>query len=120
MGVGYPEDLVICSLLGADLFDCVWPARTARFGQAIGKYGLINIKNSINKNDPGPLDTDCDCVCCKNYSKKYLHMYLEKNEIVGQLITIHNYRWIYRLFENLRKIVEEGNEDKIGQFVKEF
>jgi len=72
MGVGYPEDIVICILLGADMFDCVWPARTARFGQVITSKGIINIKSSHNRNKIEPIEEGCPCAACRDYSLSYL------------------------------------------------
>ena len=73
MGVGYPEDLVVCVALGVDMFDCVYPTRTARFGNAFTDNGTINLKKSNFKFDYEPIDSQCDCETCLNYTKSYLN-----------------------------------------------
>ncbi len=72
MGIGYAEDLMICSLLGADMFDCVFATRTARFGSAFSKYGMIKLKKQEYANDMGPISEDCQCYTCKNYTRAYI------------------------------------------------
>lgn len=63
---GYPEDLLVSIALGADMFDCVWPTRTARFGNAITRRGVVNLKHASYAHDFGPIDSDCDCLCCRD------------------------------------------------------
>ncbi|KXJ86112.1 queuine tRNA-ribosyltransferase [Microdochium bolleyi] len=65
MGIGYPEDLVVSVALGADMFDCVWPTRTARFGNAITRHGVLNLKNAVYADDFGPIEDGCGCICCR-------------------------------------------------------
>ena len=65
MGVGYPEDLVVSVALGADMFDCVWPTRTARFGNAITSKGVLNLRQSSYSNDFRPIEENCSCTCCR-------------------------------------------------------
>src|ERR1700753_3920960 len=66
MGIGYPEDLVVSVALGADMFDCVWPTRTARFGNAITKFGMLNLRHSRYATDFGPIEKGCRCTCCRS------------------------------------------------------
>ena len=73
MGVGYPEDIVICVSLGCDLFDCVYPTRTARFGAALTAAGIIKIKQHKYAADLLPLDPSCSCYTCSSFSRAYLH-----------------------------------------------
>lgn len=73
MGVGYPEDLVVCVALGADMFDCVYPARTARFGTALVRGGLLKLRAAAMAADFGPVDAACPCEVCATYTRSYLH-----------------------------------------------
>ena len=73
MGVGYPEDLVVCVALGVDMFDCVYPTRTARFGNAFTDFGTINLKKQDFKFDFEPIDKNCDCEACQNFTKSYIN-----------------------------------------------
>ena len=72
MGVGYPEDLISCVALGVDMFDCVYPTRTARFGTAFTSHGLIRLRNHHFINDYTPIDHNCTCQTCQYYTKSYL------------------------------------------------
>lgn len=73
MGVGYPLDIVICVAFGCDLFDCVYPTRTARFGTVLVDSGVIRLKNHQYATDQGPIDPSCDCSTCDNFTRAYLH-----------------------------------------------
>ena len=73
MGVGYPEDLVACVAMGIDMFDCVYPTRTARFGTAFTRNGLIRVKNSQYKKDYRPLEEGCECESCRCYTRAYFN-----------------------------------------------
>ena len=72
MGVGYPEDLMTAALMGADMFDCVFATRTARFGSAFNKYGTIKVRKEKYADDFGPLSEDCTCYACQNYTRSYI------------------------------------------------
>ena len=118
MGVGKPEDLVEGVRRGIDMFDCVMPTRNARNGHLFVTNGVIKIRNSRHKTDTGPLDPDCDCYTCKNYSRAYLHHLDKCNEILGaQLNTQHNLRFYQRVMQGLRDAIEQG---KLDEFVEEF
>ncbi|WP_394176936.1 tRNA guanosine(34) transglycosylase Tgt [Thalassotalea litorea] len=118
MGVGKPEDLVEGVRRGIDMFDCVMPTRNARNGHLFVTTGVVKIRNAKNKTDTGPLDPDCDCYTCKNYSKAYLHHLDKCNEILGaQLNTMHNLRFYQRVMQGLRDAIEQG---KLDDFVAEF
>lgn len=80
MGVGYALDLVVSVALGCDMFDCVFPCRTARFGTAITRWGSIRIKQSRYALDLDPLDKECDCYTCRSYSRAFLHSTFNKVE----------------------------------------
>ena len=74
MGVGYPVDIALCAALGVDMFDCVFPTRTARFGTAFTSYGEIKLRNKMYAKDFTPLEEGCTCEACRHYTKAYLHM----------------------------------------------
>ncbi|WP_371188531.1 tRNA guanosine(34) transglycosylase Tgt [Thalassotalea maritima] len=118
MGVGKPEDLVEGVRRGIDMFDCVMPTRNARNGHLFVTDGVVKIRNAKNKTDTGPLDPECDCYTCKNYSKAYLHHLDKCNEILGsQLNTMHNLRFYQRVMQGLRDAIEQG---KLDEFVADF
>ena len=118
MGVGKPEDLVEGVRRGIDMFDCVMPTRNARNGHLFVTDGVVKIRNARHKTDNGPLDPQCDCYTCKNYSRAYLHHLDKCNEILGsQLNTIHNLRFYQRVMKGLRDAIEQG---KLDEFVEEF
>jgi queuine tRNA-ribosyltransferase len=118
MGVGKPEDLVEGVRRGIDMFDCVMPTRNARNGHLFVTEGVIKIRNAKHKTDTTPLDSDCDCYTCKNYSKSYLHHLDRCNEILGaRLNTIHNLRFYQRVMSDIRQSIDE---DRFEEFVAEF
>ncbi|WKE64684.1 tRNA guanosine(34) transglycosylase Tgt [Gallaecimonas kandeliae] len=118
MGVGKPEDLVEGVRRGIDMFDCVMPTRNARNGHLFVTEGVIKIRNAKHRDDTSPLDAECDCYTCKNYSKAYLHHLDRCNEILGaRLNTIHNLRYYQRVMEGLRGAIEQG---RLDAFVKDF
>ncbi|GAA5214477.1 tRNA guanosine(34) transglycosylase Tgt [Corallincola platygyrae] len=118
MGVGKPEDLVEGVRRGIDMFDCVMPTRNARNGHLFVSDGVVKIRNAVHKTDTGPLDPECDCYTCKNYSRAYLHHLDRCNEILGaRLNTIHNLRFYQRVMQGLRDAIEQG---KLDDFVTEF
>ncbi|CAH0532845.1 Queuine tRNA-ribosyltransferase [Vibrio stylophorae] len=118
MGVGKPEDLVEGVRRGIDMFDCVMPTRNARNGHLFVTDGVVKIRNAKHKTDTGPLDPECDCYTCKNYSKSYLHHLDRCNEILGaRLNTIHNLRYYQRLMAGLRQALDEGT---LEAFVADF
>ena len=107
MGVGTPEDLVEAVIRGIDMFDCVMPTRNARNGHLFTAKGDIKIRNAEHRNNEKPLDEDCDCYTCKNYSRAYLHHLDKTNEILGcRLNTWHNLYYYHRLMQGLRTAIE--------------
>ena len=102
------------------MFDCVLPTRLARHGHAFTKYGKINLKNAKYKEDFTPVDSDCDCKCCKNYTKAYIRHLLVANETLGQrLLSIHNLRFLIRIMENIREAIKEDRFLELkGEFYK--
>ena len=118
MGVGKPADLVEAVLRGIDMFDCVMPTRNARNGHLFTSTGVIKIRNAVHRGDPAPLDENCDCYTCQNFSRGYLHHLDKCGEILGaQLNTIHNLRYYQNLMSGMRDAIEN---DCLGQFVDDF
>jgi queuine tRNA-ribosyltransferase len=118
MGVGKPEDLIEGVLRGVDMFDCVLPTRNARNGHLFTSQGVVRIRNSTYKKDLAPLDPDCDCYTCKNYTRSYLHHLDKCHEILGaRLNTIHNLHFYQKLMSNLRESIEQGT---LLLFIKNF
>ena len=118
MGVGDPFDLFEGVERGVDMFDCVHPTRLARHGHAFTKYGKINMKNAKYKEDFTPVDTDCDCECCKHYTKAYIRHLLIAEETLGQrLLSIHNLRFLISIMEHIRESIKE---DRFLEYKKEF
>ncbi len=112
MGVGKPADIVEAVRRGIDMFDCVMPTRNARNGHLFTSGGVVKIRNARHRHDTGPLDAECDCYTCSNFSRAYLY-HLEKcGEILGaQLNTIHNLRYYQTLMAQLRNAIERGELD---------
>jgi queuine tRNA-ribosyltransferase len=109
MGVGTPEDLVDAVSYGIDMFDCVMPTRNARNGWLFTQYGDVKIKNASYKQDTRPLDADCDCYTCQNFSRSYLHHLYRIGEILGaRLNTIHNLHYYQTLMQGMRAAIEEN------------
>ena len=108
MGVGAINDILNGIERGVDMFDCVLPTRIARHGTLMTSSGRINIKKNIYKDDFTPLDDNCDCECCKNYTKAYLNHLFRNNEGLGmRLLSIHNLRFLIRLVEEAREAIEQ-------------
>src|SRR5690606_26633932 len=109
MGVGTPEDLVAGVANGIDMFDCVMPTRNARNGWLFTRFGDIKIKNARFKDDQQPLDEDCACHTCRNFSRAYLHHLHRTGEILGaRLNTIHNLHYYLELMREMRAAITEG------------
>ncbi len=118
MGVGTPADLVEGVRRGVDMFDCVMPTRNARNGHLFTSEGVIKIRNSEHRHSTKPLDPECDCYTCKNYTCAYLHHLDKAHEILGaRLNTIHNLRYYQTLMLGLRTAIEQG---KLDAFAEEF
>lgn len=118
MGVGWAVDLVICSLLGADMFDCVYPTRTARFGSALVRHGgLLHLTQKKFEDDFGPIDADCECYTCRNYSRAYLHAVINQEAISCHLLSIHN---IQHQLDLMRRIRQAIQSDSVESFLRGF
>lgn len=109
MGVGFTLDLVVCVALGVDMFDCVFPSRTARFGTALTRFGSINIRHSQYASDFAPLEADCPCRVCKQYTRAYLHLLAKSEQLSSQLLTFHNLAYQKRLMDDMRSAIIDGS-----------
>ncbi|HAM63765.1 MAG: tRNA guanosine(34) transglycosylase Tgt [Firmicutes bacterium GWF2_51_9] len=118
MGVGSTDAILEGVLRGIDMFDCVLPTRIARHGTLMSNQGRINIRNAKYERDFGPLDPECDCYTCKNYSRAYLRHLIRCDEGLGQrLLSIHNLRFLIKLTEDIRQAI---NEDRFLDFKNEY
>ena len=118
MGVGTPENLVELVGMGCDMFDCVMPSRNARNGQLFTSKGTINIPNARFRFDKSPIDTDCKCYTCQNYSRAYLrHLYKSRELLAYRLNTIHN---IYYYLDLMGKMRDAIRQDRFSVFKKDF
>jgi len=103
---------------GVDMFDCVMPTRNARNGHLFTTFEIVKIRNAKHKMDTSPLDSECDCYTCKNYTRGYLHHLDKCNEILGaRLNTIHNLRFYQRVMQELRDAIDEN---RLEEYVNEF
>ena len=118
MGVGKPEDLVEAVRRGVDMFDCVMPTRNARNGHLFVSDGVVKIRNAVHRTDTGPLDAECDCYTCTNFSRAYLHHLDRSNEMLGgRLNTIHNLHFYQKVMRDLRNAIEVGElESHVAEF----
>ena len=118
MGVGEPTDLFEGVSRGIDMFDCVLPTRLARHGHAFTLNGKINLKNAKYKEDFTRIDNNCDCYCCKNFTKAYVrHLIISKETLGAKLLSIHNLRFLIHIMENIRTSIKE---DSFEKYKKEF
>lgn len=118
MGVGSPDDLLEGVLRGVDMFDCVLPTRIARNGTAMTSTGKVVIKNAKHFDDFTPLDPNCDCYTCRNYTKAYLrHLYKADEILSSRLMSYHNLYFLIELMKNVRKAIME---DRLLDFKDEF
>jgi queuine tRNA-ribosyltransferase len=118
MGVGKPGDIIGAVARGIDMFDCVLPSRSGRTGQAFVHGGVVNIRNSRYREDPGPLDPLCGCPTCREYSRAYLHHLAMEREILGaMLLTQHNIRHYQDIMRGIRRAIEE---DRFEEFAADF
>jgi len=107
MGVGTPLDLLEGVASGVDMFDCVMPSRNARNGYLFTSEGVVKIRNAKYKKDTGPLDPNCGCLTCRNYSRSYLHHLQKTNEILGsRLNTLHNLFYYQELMRSMRSAIQ--------------
>ena len=118
MGVGTPEDLIDGVYRGIDMFDCVLATRIARNGTAFTSKGKLVVRNAKYKEDFSPIDDECDCYTCKNYTRAYIRHLVNADEVLGaRLISIHNLRFLLKLMEDIRQSIRE---DRFLDFRKSF
>ena len=118
MGVGTPEDLVENVARGVDMFDCVMPTRNARNGTLFTSFGKINIKSARFATDRAPIDPQCDCYACQNYSRAYLsHLYRAGELTFFRLASLHNLHYYLNLMRQMREAIKDG---KFAEFRREF
>jgi queuine tRNA-ribosyltransferase len=115
MGVGTPADLLESVRRGIDMFDCVMPTRNARNGHLFTSRGVVKLRNARHKTSTRPLDDNCSCYTCQNFSRAYLHHLDRCNEILGsQLCTIHNLTFYQRHMQGIRKAIEDAVLDEFS------
>lgn len=118
MGVGTPKALIESVIRGVDIFDCVLPTRVARNGTLMTSQGRMRIKNAKYSRDWRPVDENCDCYTCKNYSRAYVRHLMRTEETFGlRLTSFHNLRFLINLMEQVRQAIRE---DRLGDFKEEF
>ncbi|XP_033643260.1 queuine tRNA-ribosyltransferase catalytic subunit 1-like isoform X2 [Asterias rubens] len=117
MGVGYAVDLVVCCALGVDMYDCVYPTRTARFGSALVRSGQLQLQNKQYAKDFRPIDENCRCSTCLNYTRAYLHSIAGKETVACQIISVHNIKFQMDLMRDIRQAILD---DRYPDFIKDF
>ena len=122
MGVGTPPDVLDAIAAGIDMFDCVVPTRNGRNGQAFTSDGEVQLRNAPYKGDFSPIDPDCVCPVCRDYTRGYIRHLLNAGEILAlRLISLHNIFFYVKLIENSRKAIAEDNFSGFsGDFKKRF
>ncbi|EPY35390.1 queuine tRNA-ribosyltransferase [Angomonas deanei] len=109
MGVGYPEDILVCIALGVDMFDCVYACRTARFGTVLTTNGNVQLGKKQYASDFGPIDAKCTCKVCKDFTRAYLHRLAGKETAGATLLSYHNIAFLINLTRGARRAIEEGH-----------
>ena len=118
MGVGTPDYILEGIERGIDMCDCVLPTRIARNGTAMTSHGKVVVRNGQYKQDFTPLDDECDCYCCRNFTKAYLrHLAVHKEILAAELLSIHNVRFLLKLVEGAREAIKN---DSFREFKQEF
>ena len=122
MGVGTPDYLLEAAIAGIDMCDCVLPTRIARNGTAMTWNGKVVVRNATYEKDWGPIDSECDCYACKNYTRAYIRHLIKANEILGvRLLSIHNIYFLTKLMERVRIEIEHDNlENFKNDFYKKY
>lgn len=116
MGVGRPSDIVGAVARGVDMFDCVMPSRSGRTGQAFTSHGVLNMRNACHTDSHSPLDAQCACPACQNYTRGYIHHLFMAGEILGpMLLTQHNITFYETLMQQIRQAIEENRFDAFYQ-----
>jgi len=109
MGVGMPADIIAAVLAGIDMFDCVIPTRNGRNAFAFTEKGPLRLRNSVHSDDQAPIEADCDCYCCRNFSRATLRHFFNIGEMLGPILaSMHNLRFFQRLMAQIRQNIEKG------------
>ncbi|XP_022085150.1 queuine tRNA-ribosyltransferase catalytic subunit 1-like [Acanthaster planci] len=117
MGVGYAVDLVVCCALGVDMYDCVFPTRTARFGSALIKTGQLHLSQKRYATDFRPIDENCECSTCRQHTRAYLSTIAGRESVACQLISVHNVKFQMDLMRDIRQAILE---DRYPAFIKDY
>ncbi len=116
MGVGRPQDLLIAVAAGIDMFDCVMPTRSGRNALAFTDTGTVKLRNAKHRRDPAPLMSGCDCACCTEYSRAYLHHLFNAGEMLGpMLLSLHNIAYYLRLMRDARRAIVKGRFEEFAE-----
>jgi queuine tRNA-ribosyltransferase len=120
MGVGTPQDIVAAVAAGIDMFDCVLPTRNARNGWVFTRRGVLKLRNARYRDDLAPLDEQCGCYTCRNFTRSYLHHLQRVNEMLGaRLNTLHNLFYYQELLREVRQAIERGQFEKIAMELRQ-
>ena len=115
MGVGFPRDIVEAVRHGVDMFDCVMPTRNGRNAYAFARDGALKLRNAKYARDPGPIEADCDCYACRNFTRGAIRHFFFASEMLGpMLVSLHNTRFYQRLMADIRSSIEAG---RFGDFI---
>jgi queuine tRNA-ribosyltransferase len=118
MGIGSPDYILEAVENGIDMFDCVLATRMARNGAVFTDDGIVTLKKAMHKFDQGPIEAECHCTACTEYSRAYMHHMVKTNEMLGgMLATEHNLTYFYRLMEKIRLAIAE---DRFSSFKKDY
>jgi queuine tRNA-ribosyltransferase len=114
MGVGFPRDIIAGVAAGIDMFDCVLPTRNGRNAYAFTAQGPIRLRNSVHQRDKGPIEPDCDCYACRNFTRGAIRHFFFAGEMLGPvLVSVHNMRFYQRLMADIRRSIGEGSFDSL-------
>merc|ERR1711920_250609 len=119
MGVGYTLDIVVCVALGVDMFDCVYPCRTARFGTALVRSGQLRLTSKEYGSDYQPIDPNCTCKACSSYTRAMLHTIVTKEAVAASIITVHNIHFLMTLCREMQEAIGQGTfPDWVRKFLQ--
>jgi queuine tRNA-ribosyltransferase len=112
MGVGMPEDIITAVKAGVDMFDCVLPTRNGRNAFAFTQNGGLRLRNSVHIDDTRPIEADCDCYCCRNFSRAALRHFFNSGEMLGPiLVSVHNLAFYQKLMAGIRQAIKRNEFD---------
>jgi queuine tRNA-ribosyltransferase len=118
MGVGTPKDILAAVMAGVDMFDCVLPTRNGRNAFVFTENGPLRLRNNAHINDSRPIEADCDCYCCRNFSRGTLRHFFNTGEMLGPILaSLHNLTFYQRLLAGIRQAVKSGN---LSEWAKRF